>query len=182
MSLLSLLSAPGALFAQAAPLFTRAADSVHLTLTPAMERALHEHASTFSLWQPVDYVDGIMDRYESSDRQAASVVVADFNGDGAEDVVLMGHTEDTELLLALVSEGSAYQLVEIDRSPLGRPMGADYTLITYLLHVPPGPIESHYEEEPLILENPAFELVYAGKAAVLYYYADGRFHMYTTAD
>jgi hypothetical protein len=68
-------------------------------------------------------------------------------------------------------------VIEVERYPLyPGPLGE------YLTYQKPGTIRSGHEKQPLTLTTDAFQIVFFEKAAALYYYKDGAFRKYFTAD
>lgn len=152
--------------------------------------ALKKYDSTFKIWKDEDFSNEVKKFYKPSKNQMLAGVVADFNGDKIQDAVLMGRTSTHSVLLAALSQGKKYLVSEINKGELIDPkkqwvVGADgkrYGLETFLTHAKAGKIKSPYEEQSLDLKTDAFEEVFFEKAAVLYFFKNGKFEQYTTAD
>jgi hypothetical protein len=159
---------------------------VTLVLLEKMQDALDRYDPYFVVWDIEDYLPMAVDWYKFTTRQALSKVVGDFNWDRKQDVVLQGHNDQHDLLICILSEGDGYRVLEISKGSLSDPKTEryddDYGLWIYLAYIPKQTIKSPYESTELKLEGDAFELVYFGKAAVLYHYKDGEFHKYQTGD
>ena len=157
-----------------------------LVLPEKMQQALDQYDPNFVIWDVEDYLPIAVDWYKFTTRQAMSKVVGDFNWDQKQDVVLKGHNDQNDLLISILSEDDDYRVLEIRRDPLSDPeterYDDDYGLWIYLVYTPKQTIKSPYESYELKLEGDAFEWVYFGKAAVLYYYKDEEFHTYQTGD
>ena len=157
-----------------------------LLLPEEMQQALDRYDPNFVVWDIEDYLPIAVDWYKFTTRQAMSTVVGDFNWDRIQDAVLSGHNDQNDLLISILSEDDDYRVLEIRRDPLSDPeterYDDDYGLWIYLAYIPKQTIKSPYESKELKLEGDAFEMAYFGKAAVLYYYKDGKFHAYQTGD
>lgn len=160
-------------------------------LPVAMKKALVDHDPKFQVRAQGDFFPPIISEYRFSSAQAPATVVGDFNGDKALDAVLMGHNERSDLLIALLSQGKSFKVVEVAKLPLSDPktlwneMGkaSGYGLSAFLTLVPRSKVTSPHEGRSLDLETDGFELNYYGKAAVLYYLGkEGRFLTYVTGD
>lgn len=160
-------------------------------LPAAMKKALVDRDSKFQLRAQGDFFPPIISEYRFSSAQAPAAVVGDFNGDKALDAVLMGRNETSDLLIALLSQGNSFKVVEVAKLPLSDPktlrnqMGkaSGYGLSAYLTLAPRSKVASPHEGRPLDLEADGFELHYYGKASVLYYLGkEGRFLTYVTGD
>lgn len=155
-------------------------------LPEKMHEALDRYDANFEVWDIEDYLPTVAEWYKFTTKQALSKVVGDFNWDRKQDVVLQGHNDQHDLLICILSEGDGYRILEIKKELLSDPKTEryddDYGLWTYLAYIPKQTIKSPYEPAELRLEGDAFEWVYFGKAAVLYYYKDGQFHTYQTGD
>lgn len=160
-------------------------------LPPAMQSAVKAHDSHFVTWQQTDFLPFLLDNYKFSPQQIPSAAIGDFNGDGTPDAALWGHNKSHYLLLAILSDSKGWKVVEVLRRTYLDPkttwnnLGKEhsgYGLIESLSFVLRQRLESPHEKSPLELRSDAFELSHFGKAAVLYYYDNGKFISYITAD
>ena len=160
-----------------------------LTLSAEILKTLAAYDPQFKVWQFRDYAKSCVGTpdYQCTEKQTPFAVIGDFNGDTIPDITLMGHNATSDLTLALVSNKKGFRVVEITKTDLSDPSkelcgGYGNGLWIYLAHFPPRKIKSPYEEKELLLRNDAFEVIYCGKAATVYYYKNGRFITYATAD
>lgn len=89
-----------------------------IPLPPWVTMILRERLASLRLWRNADYPAAALAGYPYSAGSFPYAVRADFNGDGAEDVALAGHNGKAAVVLALVSDGTSYQLVDV-RSRVG---------------------------------------------------------------
>ena len=92
-----------------------------IPLPPGFTAILQERLPALRLWRNADYPEVALAGYPYSAGSFPYAVRADFNGDGAEDVALAGHNGKAAVVLALISDGTSYHLVDV-RSRVG---GAD---------------------------------------------------------
>jgi hypothetical protein len=173
------------------PAIKKADGQYVLTLPSMAKEALHRYDPSFKIWAQDDYLPTLIKLYQFSPRQTPFAVIGDFNGDGISDVALHGRNNSNDLVVAVLSSGQGFKVVEIDRSSLTIPEKERYGMgdgktehgqWVYLVSASAGKKESSYEDRPLKLKTDAFEIVCFEKAAVLHYYEDGKFLRYTTAD
>ncbi len=157
-----------------------------LFLTVSMLRALDAWEPTFQPWEDRNYEDEIIHAYRFSAHQAPFAVVTDFNGDGLPDVALHGRTKRDDVVLALLSGSSgSYHVYPILQAPLARcesqvlpcRLGMFLEIIRSGTH-----FTGTFAGYPLTLRRDAFQVVWSGKAAQLYFWAGGKFNTYTTGD
>jgi hypothetical protein len=113
-------------------------------------------------------------------RQALFAVVGDFDGDGRDDVVMHAHkrtaADSAQVFVAILNQASP-RVIEVQRYPhYTGPLGE------YLTYQKAETVRSGHEKQPLNLATDAFQIVFFEKAASLYYYRDGKFNQYFTAD
>ena len=84
-----------------------------ITLPPGFNAILQERLPTLRLWRIADYPAAALVGYPYSAGSFPYAVRADFNGDGAEDMLLSGHDGKAAVVLALVSDGTSYHLVDV---------------------------------------------------------------------
>lgn len=162
-----------------------------LTMPAAVKGVLERAYPGFRPFSTSDYLPDIRSRYPFTARQAPFAVIADLNGDGREDLVVEGRDAKSQLLLAVLSMPGGLGVKTLEKGPRRDPASQTYEvgngqtqrgLWVYLKRIPPGTLESGYEDEPLNLRHAAVERIYFMKAAVVLYYADGRFREYVTGD
>lgn len=161
-----------------------------LVLPAAMQKALSRYDRSFTPWRVNDYLPSIQKSYKFTNHQAPFAVIGDINGDKRQDIVVQGHTAKADILLCVLARRRGYRIIEISRSDLSHPRTdwygfgdhKEYGLFSYLIYTPPGRIKSPHEAIPLRLKTDAFQTVAYEKAAVLYYWQNGKFHEYIIAD
>lgn len=152
-----------------------------LHLPPSMAAALAEEGK-LEIARFDEYSEGVR-RYASDvgPRQALSAVVADFDGDGRDDAVVHARKrsapDSAQVFVAILNQSTGARVIEVQRYPLySGPLGE------YLIYQKAETIRSAHEKQPLTLTTDAFQIVFFEKAAQLYYYRDGVFRQYFTAD
>lgn len=113
--------------AYAAPAVTAPVRDIQLP--PVFTAILQERLPAFRLWRNADYPESALAGYPYSAGSFPYVVRADFNGDGAEDVVLAGHNGKADVVFALVSDGTSYHLVDVRSRVGGADTGPRETLV-----------------------------------------------------
>jgi hypothetical protein len=156
-------------------------DSYRLHLPPPMHRAILAKGNV-EIPLESDYLPAV--RQFASDvgpRQALFAVVGDFDGDRRDDVAV--HTrvrraaDSSQMILAVLNDSAGPRVIEIDRYPLYSGL-----LGEYLLYQKAETLRSPHEKAAVNLTADAFQVVFFEKAAKLYYYRNGRFNRYFTAD
>lgn len=156
-------------------------------ISPAIRDAIDKYDPSFTTWRLDDYLPRLAREYLFTGADAPFAVVGDFNGDKIPDMVLDGHASKYAPCISVLSEGSGYRIVEMQRVELFDPHQircgeGEYGISEYFGLVPAGKIESAWEDNSLMLEADAFETVFYGKGAMVYYYKDGKWEQYTTGD
>jgi hypothetical protein len=149
---------------------------------PAPMAAALTREGTFEVARAEDYNANL--RQYASDvgpRQALFAVVGDFDGDGRDDVVMHARkrqsADSAQVFVAILNPTAGPRVIEVQRYPLYTgPLGE------YLTYQKPDIIRSGHEKQALTLKTDAFQIVFFEKAAALYYYRDGKFVRYQTAD
>ena len=143
-------------------LFVQMADTGPVFQLPAdMRAALEQYAPQFRPWRLEEYDTRVHEKARPPRNMPIFAHSSDMNGDGMVDLALLGHDGTNELLFVIMSNGSAYRVVEIRRGPL--PPETE--------RVP----QAHYLEPPPAGRSGFIESI-EGVAGVLYYWKDGRFH------
>ena len=150
-----------------------------MRISEPMRRALAAHAPGFTPPKLADYAPDVAALAGSPCYLPLFGTVGDFNGDGQVDAALIGHDAVNELLVALLSVGSQYSVIELIRgprysSPLVRP------IVTYLTYSGPGAVEVPDQlREPSapapILRHDGFVSNYDAQASTLYYWSGREF-------
>jgi hypothetical protein len=183
---LALLVAPATAQAQG-PRFVGRAGVSHLSLPPEMLAVLRVVDSAFTPYDDAEYRADLLSQYPTNPHARPYAVIADFNGDGQQDVVMDGQSPSRIGRIVLLSGRSGFQaLLLVDHPRDGPPASATGTgeRTVYLSYVAPGRIDStpELEDSVLVLRHEAFEVGYWEQAGVLYYW-DGRvFAEYITGD
>ena len=119
-------------------------------------------------------------------------VVADFDGDGRQDAVVMGRKNDTVVTLALMNRPTGVDVIAIDSVPTG-PRPATGWAFHILTPQPAGTVkfEYLYEDEPkpgapqygtIELKHSGFVIAAVDVAGTLYYWRDGKFQSFQISD
>lgn len=82
-------------------------------LAPPIAKALREYSGKFALWELADYPAEKIKDYPYSEKSLPYAVKGDLNGDGIEDIVLSGHDEDSNIVVALISDRAGYHALPI---------------------------------------------------------------------
>ncbi len=154
--------------------------------------AITRYDATFQVWRDEDYLPIIRESYEYGEHQAPFAIIADFNADGALDVVLDGRTSTSPIVLALLSRRGTYDPVVVSaglgslraheqwyETGGGRQFGR---WVFLRRRVGPGRVRSPFTAQEIVLRGDAFEIAWWEKAATLFYYEDRSFKEMLIAD
>ena len=100
-----------------------------IPLPTVFKTILQERLPALRLWRNADYPAAALAGYPYSAGSFPYAVRADFNGDGAEDMLLAGHDGKAAVVLALVSDGTSYHLVDVRSRAGGADAGPRETLV-----------------------------------------------------
>jgi hypothetical protein len=137
-----------------------------LQLPAAMRTALDAYEREFQPWRLQEYDERVVAK--QNEIGALFGVTADYNGDGRVDVALDGHNASDEMVIIILSEGTAYRVIELmrgGRDPEARPRQQ------YLELYPAGSER-----------NPGVDIISEGQGGIAYYWKDGRFQEVVTGD
>jgi len=82
-------------------------------LASPIAKALREYNEKFVLWELADYPAERLKDYPYSEKSLPYAVKGDLNGDGLEDIVLSGHDEDSNIVVALISGQAGYHALPV---------------------------------------------------------------------
>jgi hypothetical protein len=164
---------------------------VRLDLPARMRAALDALAPGFREMRVVDF-DSTTWRpqpgweYPFDGRQALFAVLGDFDADGRNDVVVRQQSRTEVRTVVVLDAEPQPRTIEIGRgirSP-GESPGSEWI---FLMVRPPGTLElpsweTADAETTLVLTHDAFEVVYWEKGSMMYYWMNGRFEEFVTAD
>ncbi len=163
-----------------------------VTMPEKMKKALDIFDPDFRVWNQSDFAPIIIkDVYDFSIKQAPSAVIGDFNGDNLKDIALFGRNKTKSSIICILSDGKDFKVFEMESFNLKEPqdhwtiVGPDmkeYGFTMYMTYHESGLIQSPYEENSLNLSTDAVEIVYFEKAAKIFYFENGAFYEYWTAD
>ncbi len=86
----------------------------NIAISPAMELVVHAFAKDFKMWTLQDYPAQITEAYPYSPKSLPYAVKGDFNGDNIDDMVIAGHDDSRNMVLALLSSTSGYSVAWTD--------------------------------------------------------------------
>lgn len=169
---------------------SRAAAIDVVSLPPGVRRALAGYDPGFFVTGCRDdaYVDTGAREDEGArlgDKQTPGVnptftVEGDFNGDGAQDLAVLGMTEGHRALLALFCAGDQCSVTEVERWPRTSRGGCEHRL--YLTAEKPGMKRSPRESRSLNLKNDAVRIYYDRAAQAILYFQNDGFYSYIMHD
>ncbi|MBX3022345.1 MAG: hypothetical protein KF799_11785 [Bdellovibrionales bacterium] len=94
-------------------------------LGQAVTNALTAYNPEFKLFESTDYIPSTQRMYKGSRNETQMAIVGDFNGDGINDVVVMGHANNETLILGVISKKNGqYEVKEIERQEFEDPKTA----------------------------------------------------------
>jgi hypothetical protein len=170
--------------------------TVQIDLPPRMTAALAADVKSFTTLTPFDFAAEIVPgtsgwSYPYDSLQAPFAVIADFDGDGRDDVALLQHNarggraavvlDTAPAPRVLVLRSWVWNVLENSRSDPGPER-------FYLTRFPAGRFRvpdfggSGDTSQVADLAHEGVELAYFGKSATTYYWSDGAFRSVTTSD
>ncbi|MFA6583064.1 MAG: hypothetical protein WCS77_02100 [Elusimicrobiaceae bacterium] len=84
-----------------------------LKLPRALEKIVTVHNKNFKMWGLEDYSAEELKNYHYSAKSLPFIVKGDFNDDGIDDVVVAGHDNDRNIVLALLSSPTGYMVQDV---------------------------------------------------------------------
>jgi hypothetical protein len=156
-----------------------------LVLPARMQKVLDEFDPAFKPWNIGDYNPMYIEGYHYTDKQALSIVIGDFNGDGVKDVAMDGYNETDNLFICILSDGGKHHVLEINRIPLSDIKESKLDGIpgvwTYLYFVPRDTFLWPMADS-LKLQGDAIGWILDGKGEGFYCYQEGKFVFHLTGD
>lgn len=165
-------------------------------LPEPLQEAVTKFDPEFVTWKTQDYTTQIVKIYPFSGKSWPFAIIGDFNGDGKDDAMLMGHNriQDRELLV-LSSETGYFVLEQGKVSTLSKPdalysemydetgdLVRDYGLEIFLKKIEKGQQIKPMGEPGFKAERDAFERIYTGKSSFVGYWQNGALKEYWTSD
>ncbi|MDH5526680.1 MAG: hypothetical protein OEY97_05155 [Nitrospirota bacterium] len=154
-----------------------------LELTPPMQDALQRTHPYFKAWEMGDFFAPSVAHYKITRRQVPWGVVADFNGDGISDAMLMGRDATYRMRVAILSGPDGFQVQTLSRSRFQEIEGRK-GLETYVMYHPPGVVREYLDPEfgddesgsgwkKRKVPHEAFKEVYDEVGGTVYYFEEG---------
>lgn len=84
-----------------------------IRLSVPMAQSLRRYATGFTLWSLLDYPPEQIRNYPYSERSLPYTVKGDFNGDGIEDAAVAGYDQESNLILAILSNKADYRILKV---------------------------------------------------------------------
>jgi hypothetical protein len=161
-----------------------------VVIPTALTQALAAAAPDFRPFRRRDFTPAVLE-FTADQPGMLFAVVGDFDGDGRKDVALWGERTGGQYLIAVLNTSGAPQVVTVDSFPVQRRDTAAWN-DDFIRFTAPGKIEipsyldsaetTNGQSRPFVLAHDGIELIYLGKAGVLYYYEGGRFRSIATGD
>lgn len=161
------------------PIVQRKEDTYEVVIPQAMQDALLETVPDFEPFTLSEYGPDIERRYQFTMRQAPWAAIGDFNADGYTDLIIDGRSSLRSYRFCVWGNPVKPQVLTLMQSG---PWPSTPRPGEYLRFAAPGRRGTNYSEERLDLFTDAFEGIIYEKAATLYYWEDGRFKEFATAD
>ena len=169
--------------------------TVQVELPPRMTKELLATDPSFTTLTPFDFVKSIVPgdagegswHYSYNGREAPFAVIADFDGDGNDDVALLQRSQAKGRVVAILDRGDEPRVVlvkEWDRMTAGDAGKSGF----YLSLFRAGPYKvpdfggSGDTSKTVMLAHEGIEVSNYGKAATTYYWTDEHFESVTTGD
>lgn len=84
-----------------------------IKLSAPMTQSLRRYAAGFKLWSLADYSPVQLKNYPYSNKSLPYIVEGDFNGDGIEDAAVAGYDQESNLILAILSNKADYRILKV---------------------------------------------------------------------
>ena len=175
------------------PRLVGTATDVTVELPARFEEVLADSVGNFATVTSGELSPGILGgpggggfRYPWSERQAPFAVIADFDGNGANDVVLLQRSPEMGRVVAVLDVPPRPRVIELRRwaradAGEGGPMTSFYLMLqpAGAMHAPDF---GSGVDTTITLRREGVVVAYFGQAARTFWYEDGRFESRTTAD
>jgi hypothetical protein len=169
--------------------------TVQIELPPRMTMALAEDDTSFATLSPFDFVKDVSPgsnvdgawKYPHDDRQAPFALVADFDGDGKDDVALLQRSREAGRVV-VVFDRADHPRVETVRTWSRMTAGDTGKSGFYLTRFPAGPYHvpdfggSGDTSKVVTLAHEGIEVSNYGKTATTYWWTGEKFDSVTTGD
>jgi len=160
-----------------------------LVLPSSAARALREEEPSFEAWTTGHYASHVLNPtffsgYAFQDDQAMSAVIGDFNGDGLDDALADGRTDEEVVTFVFLSSDSTYEIHELDRGEASAESLTSSGGGRYFEKAQPGTYsESEMSgDRSVALATDGFIEIFWERASVLHYFTDGEWHRLITSD
>ena len=169
--------------------------TVQIELPPRMTKELLATDPSFTTLTPFDFVSDIVPghtadgawRYSYNGREAPFAVIADFDGDGNDDVALLQRSQAKGRVIAILDRGDEPRAVvvkEWDRMTAGDAGKSGFYLSLFRAgpYTVPDFGGTGDTSRTVTLAHEGIEVSNYGKAATTYYWTDEHFESVTTGD